>query len=722
MTMLKTTPIYIQHVGWLDYPEDDDVVVFLREGWFEYRETAFVWLYLRPNDVVVDCGAHAGLYTVTAARMLEGSGRVIAVEPNPHTARLLRANLAKNEVENATVVEAAVYRKSGTVRFHLMRPGKAAYDSLYVANESEAVREIDVPAVTLDEVLNREKIGRVDFLKLDIEGAEVDALAGARAAIEEGRLPLIMVEFTESNLQASGHSTENLRSTFEAASYRLFRFNEKSLKLEDYPFDGPIWYENLFACFDPGPVNKRLRDAPERAKRIAKELILRGGTAQRLRETAERSHRSELQAQEKIQQLDQAEAKARDQLRRSELQAQEKIQQLDQAEAIARERLMLLRHSHLQNQMAERRINDYLLVRWPLRLAFKYGLARRPPWLLARQGANQLDELVARYIADNPLQPETSARGAPTTAGKPHVSVVLCTYNPRADLLAWSLESIARQTMDPTQYEVILVDNNSMPPIDLSNFPIARMMPLRQVSEKRQGLIFARLAGIKASSGNLIVFIDDDNYLEPHYLERALEIADQEPEIGLFGGISHGRFERKMPRWKRKLMPYLGVRDNGPEPITSFEEHWGAWEPIGAGMVSRRDVADAYAEFVKNNPASGGLGRQGSALLSCEDSLFARVANRQGYACSYQPLLGLEHYIPKGRLSSRYLFRLLLGMGRSYVRLERVLGRDENIQPLDFKRISARFAIRFARDGITGIFRWAWDLGYQAEAAKRSKK
>jgi hypothetical protein len=206
-------------------------------------------------------------------------------------------------------------------------------------------------------------------------------------------------------------------------------------------------------------------------------------------------------------------------------------------------------------------------------------------------------------------------------------------------------------------------------------------------------------------------------HLDANYLENALDIAETQPEIGLFGGVSRGRLEGNVPQWKRKLLPYLGVRDDGNEAITSFESHWGPWEPIGAGMVARRDVAEFYIEFVENNPMSGGLGRQGQSLFSCEDSLFARIANQKGYACSYQPRLSLEHYISEGRLRTSYLFRLIRDLGRSYVRLEYVLGRGHALQQCSFSELMARLVFQASREGIPGIFRWAWNLGYRKEVA-----
>jgi hypothetical protein len=104
-----------------------------------------------------------------------------------------------------------------------------------------------------------------------------------------------------------------------------------------------------------------------------------------------------------------------------------------------------------------------------------------------------------------------------------------------------------------------------------------------------------------------------------------------------------------------------------------------------------------------------------------KELLRRRLADQKDYACSYQPALSLEHFITKNRLTSRYLFELVRGMGRSYVRLECVLGRSGKIQRINFVRILIRLVYRCTREGFAGIFIWAWDLGYKDEAAKVSE-
>ena len=303
------------------------------------------------------------------------------------------------------------------------------------------------------------------------------------------------------------------------------------------------------------------------------------------------------------------------------------------------------------------------------------------------------------------------------------VSVILCTYNPRLDMLEWAVDSIEQQTLSKAQFELIVVDNNSDPPVSQETVKNGRSIRLRLVREPRQGLSFARCAGIAAAEADLLVFVDDDNCLDADYLENALRIAEAEPEIGLFGGIAKAVLEKGVPKWKERLLPYLGVRDYGPRPITSKNEYWGKWEPIGAGMVSRRDVAEEFVAMVEHSLVAGELGRKGQSLLSGEDSLFARLANRLGYSCSYQPMLRLSHFIKESRLDYSHLAGTLKGHGRSFVLLQRVTGNEvERLESMSmYHLLVRRFFTRIHSWGLrAGIIHWFWDVGFLLESRNGS--
>ncbi|MBN1919491.1 MAG: glycosyltransferase family 2 protein [Verrucomicrobia bacterium] len=316
---------------------------------------------------------------------------------------------------------------------------------------------------------------------------------------------------------------------------------------------------------------------------------------------------------------------------------------------------------------------------------------------------------------------------------KPPLSVVIVTYNPRPRVLEWAIDSIERQTLPKDQFELLLVDNNSDPPLDLDELRRGRSCEMRLVREPRQGNVFSRCKGIVEARSDLIVFVDDDNFLAPDYLAESLRIAQVQPSIGTFSGICDAVHERPVPRWRRCILPhvypYLAVRNYGDRVITSSEDRWGPWEPPTSGMVLRKDVGMRFVDFVEQSPAAQGLGRKGkSSLLACEDSLLARMAYRLGYSCSYQPSLRLYHYIKASRLELRYLYRLMYGLGRSYVLLDRVLGRplEGSAQTINTASISValvkRFLGRLLHYQLAGPILWGWDAGFFIELRRQHQR
>jgi FkbM family methyltransferase len=277
--MMSPDELLLSHVGWMAHEPGDDVARYLREGWFEHIEQALWWLYLREGDTVIDCGAHVGLFTLLAARCVGPSGRVLAIEPNPDSATLLRRNVDAlgESVARIDIVQAAAASAAGSLTLHAGAGRNSAYSSAVAAVEH--ADNVRVAAITIDDLLRERGVNLAALLKIDVEGAELDVWKGCAAAIRNNRLPLIMVEFTEANQRAAGLATMDLIHAWEADGYRFHRFNPQALRLEPAQVDAPIEYENLFATRDVETINQRMREAGPLRQRIARDIIARGETA-----------------------------------------------------------------------------------------------------------------------------------------------------------------------------------------------------------------------------------------------------------------------------------------------------------------------------------------------------------------------------------------------------------------------------------------------------------
>jgi glycosyltransferase involved in cell wall biosynthesis len=261
----------------------------------------------------------------------------------------------------------------------------------------------------------------------------------------------------------------------------------------------------------------------------------------------------------------------------------------------------------------------------------------------------------------------TASEGHSHRAGDVLVTVVLCTWNPRRDVLARALDALAKQSLPADAWELLIIDNGSAPPVEMPEFPGAAIR-CRVVVEPIVGLTSARIRGIREARGPLIVFVDDDNVLDRDYLATALNLAETRPDLGAFSGRVSPEFAVEPPAWLRPFHAYLALSD--------FDRD--AWStktfpddvlPCGAGMCIRRAPVEAWAQAVAADPRRLSLGRKGQSLLSAEDTDMALACIDQGYATGRFTALHLTHVIPAGRLEFDYLRRLARDLGVSYGRL-----------------------------------------------------
>jgi glycosyltransferase involved in cell wall biosynthesis len=233
------------------------------------------------------------------------------------------------------------------------------------------------------------------------------------------------------------------------------------------------------------------------------------------------------------------------------------------------------------------------------------------------------------------------------------VSVIVCTHNPRPDLLTQAIEALKVQTLPTSLWELLVVDNASATPLapmlNLIWHPYQRM-----VREGKLGLTHARLRGIAETSGDVLVFVDDDNVLKADYLEQALAIAEKHPRIGSWGGDIHPQFEQPPPEWTRRYWGMLAIKEVTQDQIGVF--------PYGAGLCLRRPVALRYCQQVIDCPLRLALDRAGNSLVSAGDKDLARCAKALDLETGVFAALQLTHLIPAHRLTEEYLLRLMEAM------------------------------------------------------------
>ncbi len=188
----------------------------LTAGAYEPEETAFVRSALSPGDVFVDVGANVGYFTCLAARIVGPEGLVFAFEPDPRNFRLLSRAIEANRFENVVLERVAIGDRSGSIRLYrssLNHGDHRIYDS------GGGRCAIKIRMTSLDEYFAGRRTA-VDFLKMDIQGAEFLALRGMERLLEASRDRItILTEFWPSGLRRAGADPGAFLEFFESRGF-----------------------------------------------------------------------------------------------------------------------------------------------------------------------------------------------------------------------------------------------------------------------------------------------------------------------------------------------------------------------------------------------------------------------------------------------------------------------------------------------------------------------
>ena len=249
------------------------------------------------------------------------------------------------------------------------------------------------------------------------------------------------------------------------------------------------------------------------------------------------------------------------------------------------------------------------------------------------------------------------------------ISVIICTYNPPEDVFSKCLNSIYNANALFPPHEVLIIDNNSSEPLVNASYVKGFLQQhafAKVMVETSQGLTPARLRGIKESSGDLLIFIDDDNFIDDNYFQAAAVIRNTHPFIGAYSGQVSLVYDREPESWTKRYWGML-IHRKLSKDLWSNQLFNNDTMPNGAGMCVTRDTADHYVTLFETGKRSFNLDRSKQSLLSGGDNDLAMCACDIGKGMGLFKDLHLQHYIPAKRFTLAYLAKLTYGIYYSYV-------------------------------------------------------
>jgi FkbM family methyltransferase len=189
----------------------DDLIcrIILETGVWEESSWLAIQRHLSPGATFVDVGAHMGYFSLKAAAVVGHTGCVIAIEPNPEMVRILRGNILASGTSVVAIKPVACSHSDSVLSLFTAAKSNSGSSSLSKSNASlygTGGSTYQVTARPLDTILKEAGVSRVDVLKIDVEGAELQVLKGAEETLAQYR-PVLLVELDDQLLQSMGTSS-----------------------------------------------------------------------------------------------------------------------------------------------------------------------------------------------------------------------------------------------------------------------------------------------------------------------------------------------------------------------------------------------------------------------------------------------------------------------------------------------------------------------------------
>lgn len=211
---------------------------------FEIKELKFIKNQLSQDAVFIDIGSNIGLFSLVVASS-SSTIQVHAFDPIKLNNTLLSSSIEINGLENIVVNETCVGNYDGVIEFSVA--SDSAYSSIHDSGRKSELKKLVLPIVKLDTYVSKMKLQRIDFIKVDVEGAEMMVVEGASKVFSNSSLrpKMMMVELCDKNLRAFKTSVKEIVNLLEELNYRPYVLVKEKLIEFEYQNHSNI-IENIF--------------------------------------------------------------------------------------------------------------------------------------------------------------------------------------------------------------------------------------------------------------------------------------------------------------------------------------------------------------------------------------------------------------------------------------------------------------------------------------------
>ncbi|MFZ4058244.1 MAG: FkbM family methyltransferase [Ferruginibacter sp.] len=200
---------------------------------YEADNFEFLKASVKPGSVVLDIGAHIGLFSVIAAKYMQQKGKVFAFEPTQNTYLLLEQTIAMNVLHEVIFpVKEAMSKETGTITFYVSENEADNSNSLISYKQDRQLEGIEVSVDTIDNFASEQGLRAIDFIKIDVEGAEFDTLRGGTTIFKTHRPHCILAIHPEP-IAKKGDQLADIYDYIQQLKYSII-FNGQPISKSDF--------------------------------------------------------------------------------------------------------------------------------------------------------------------------------------------------------------------------------------------------------------------------------------------------------------------------------------------------------------------------------------------------------------------------------------------------------------------------------------------------------
>lgn len=207
------------------YLDQNDSLRLSIDGVYGELDTLTMKQHIKNNDIVIDVGANIGYYTLLFSRLTENHGRVFGFEPEPNNFELLRKNTEINNYDNVTLEQKAVSKNPGIINLYLAKNGIVGhriYDSDICSGS------IEVEMISLDDYFSKlNLIDKINFIKIDVEGAELGVFHGMEKILHESENLKIFSEFNRNVIENEGSNPKEILEILNQYNFTINYIDNK---------------------------------------------------------------------------------------------------------------------------------------------------------------------------------------------------------------------------------------------------------------------------------------------------------------------------------------------------------------------------------------------------------------------------------------------------------------------------------------------------------------